>query len=301
MYSRQKQWERVFLGRFVLVEWVSWFGRQSIHLPVSYSTPTQLTIFIFCFVYEVILSLVALDQKHDILMIALCVCNTCNFVFSVLGYRDQSDLVEAGQDIWPRVRPPLIAISVVVGVSTCLMWISAFQLHRDFAWSIYRRVNGDAAMKTRYLNYQIYMVFIALDFQVFVAFVLQYNIVVVHYSEPEFGLTMAMLPASLLILLLAVYSARSESRILTGISIIGYIAGLTYVLVQLIVLCTDDYRSKTDGNVEMLLCGFIAMILISASLILAVKCMVNFDRGLKSVFLHDQISCDFHMVPSPSP
>jgi uncharacterized membrane protein len=66
------------------------------------------------------------------------------------------------------------------------------------------------------LKYTPYFVF---------AFILIYGLIDVHYVEPEFSLTMAIIPATLLHLALAVYFVRHEIRI-----------GMISVLVSLVSL-----------------------------------------------------------------
>lgn len=60
---------------------------------------------------------------------------------------------------------------------------------------------------------KIYLVLIKLDFYFITCFVIQYDLIDVHFKEPEFGLTLALLPASLLMMILAVWFVRREWKI----------------------------------------------------------------------------------------
>lgn len=72
---------------------------------------------------------------------------------------------------------------------------------------------------------QIYLGFLKYTPYFVFAFILIYGLINVHYIEPEFSLTMAIIPATLLHLALAVYFVRHETRI-----------GMIMVLVSLVSL-----------------------------------------------------------------
>lgn len=54
-----------------------------------------------------------------------------------------------------------------------------------------------------------------LDFFFLVGFIIQYDLVNVHFQEPEYSLTMALIPVSLLVMALGVYCVRCEYRFAT--------------------------------------------------------------------------------------
>jgi hypothetical protein len=60
---------------------------------------------------------------------------------------------------------------------------------------------------------QIYLVLIKLDFYFIAVFVVQYGLIDVHFEEPEFALTMALLPASFLMMALAFWCVLRERKI----------------------------------------------------------------------------------------
>lgn len=84
----------------------------------------------------------------------------------------------------------------------------------------YRHIN---AIVPLLIISQIYLVFLKYTPYFVFAFLLIYGLIDVHYVEPEFSLTMAIIPATLLHLALAVYFVRHEILI-----------GMTLVLVSLV-------------------------------------------------------------------
>lgn len=66
---------------------------------------------------------------------------------------------------------------------------------------------------------KIYLVLVKMDFYFFVGFIIQYNLIDVHFDDPESSLTWALIPAALIVMLLSIHAARRE-RILFMIPII---------------------------------------------------------------------------------
>lgn len=58
-----------------------------------------------------------------------------------------------------------------------------------------------------------------MDFYFLVGFIIQYNLIDVHFEDPESSLTWALIPAALIVMLLGIYAVRRE-RILFMIPII---------------------------------------------------------------------------------
>jgi uncharacterized membrane protein YGL010W len=72
---------------------------------------------------------------------------------------------------------------------------------------------------------QVYLVIIKFTPFFIIAFILLYDLIDVHYVEPEFSLTIAIIPAALIHVALAVYFVRIETRI-----------GMLLVLVSLLLI-----------------------------------------------------------------
>lgn len=73
---------------------------------------------------------------------------------------------------------------------------------------------------------------------------IQYNLVNVHFIEPEFSLTMALIPTVVMVLVLSVYFVRYENKIGTIIVIVSIrLSFLSFFL--FFVAANRSYR-KTD-------------------------------------------------------
>ena len=101
---------------------------------------------------------------------AICVSNVFAMAFAAMQYpamkgfcesmpeqRAMPDipLVDISRNIWPQIRGPQLAVPIFIGLCTLGIWGLAFQLHKQYAWSIYRSVQGDSRMRARYLAYEV--------------------------------------------------------------------------------------------------------------------------------------------------
>ncbi|KAJ5669255.1 hypothetical protein N7462_010325 [Penicillium macrosclerotiorum] len=288
----------IALEIFILVEWQLWVRPNIIQVTVSYSVPINLAIFIFTCVYELVLAVDAVHHKNNLLIFAICIANVCILVFSGLQIQAMKEvvsdlpcerddeyhpLVKLDVDFWHRIRPAQWTCPIVFGLCTLVIWPCAYQLHKEYAWAIYRSIRGDIGMKYRYLAYEVYLVLIKLDLYFITGFVIQYDLIDVHFQEPEFGLTLGLLLASFLMMILAIYFVRRENKIAMVMIILCHTAIIAYLLSRIVILYGHGFLAKTAGKNMMLLFAFIALILMVFTLLCAVLCLSNFNCGLKSV------------------
>ena len=136
---------------------------------MSYIVPISLGILIFTSVYEFILSLDAIHNKNNVLLLAICVCNACSFVYSVMNYiilRDTTarlyadrfgfpTLIDTTRNVWPRIRPAEILVPIITGICTVMLCFCVFFLRKEYSWAIYKSVHGSMKMRLRYLFYEV--------------------------------------------------------------------------------------------------------------------------------------------------
>ncbi|CAI7624066.1 unnamed protein product [Penicillium bialowiezense] len=214
----------IALEIYIFVEWQSWVTPTITQVPVSYLIPINLAILIFACVYEFALSLDAIHNKNNILLFAICISNACSFAYAVMQYQLMESntirlyesrfgyptLVDTTRSIWPLIQPAEIIVCIVTGICTLVMVPCVYFLHREYSWAIYKCVNGSRKTRMRYLFYEIFLVLIKVNFYFLIGFIIQYNLIYVHFRGIEYTLTMCLIPAAFICMLLGVYFVQHE-------------------------------------------------------------------------------------------
>ncbi len=130
------------------------------------SIPTFLTLFIFAFLYELILTWDALRMKNTIQVIGICVANVVFLVYTAIQIDQISTVLQGpnaiqlktgAQDLWATIRPFLIAMPCVIGLASLFLFFIAWKLYQEFAWDILKQIGADRGMQKRFLHYQVFI------------------------------------------------------------------------------------------------------------------------------------------------
>ncbi len=105
-------------------------------------------------------------------------------------------------------------------------------------------------------------------------------------TDSEFGLTIAAIPITIAILLLAAFFTRREIKLGMAFTILVYFAALGYFFFKLIRIYQPGYRDHYVA-VQRSLTAFavLTILLIILTIINAFVCMNNFGAGLKAHIL----------------
>ena len=126
---------------------------------------TNLALFIFAFIYELILTWDTLRQKNTIQVIALCMFNAAILAYASIQKGQIDEVLNKisldgrrpldegfNQDFY---KDYLIAVPCIVAFGFVAMCFIAWKLYQEFAWSIYKHISADLRLKRRYLAYQV--------------------------------------------------------------------------------------------------------------------------------------------------
>ncbi|KAJ1725859.1 hypothetical protein LPJ61_005609, partial [Coemansia biformis] len=174
-------------------------------------------LLIIAALYGVFLLVGGVLNGDTIQIIGFCVFNL--FVMSLAIFRYfqvqtwlMSDaVVVVGDVVLGMIKAEMIASIVVTGGVTVAFGVLTYFMYHSFGWEIYKRVGADMNVRKMFINYRLLVVLLKLNFFMFVGFAVSYIILILKSSDPEFAITVALVPVTLAVLYLAFWGLRRES------------------------------------------------------------------------------------------
>ncbi|PSN68082.1 hypothetical protein BS50DRAFT_600036 [Corynespora cassiicola Philippines] len=288
--------EIVVLGRYYM-----WITPVAYQVQRSYVVPVNFGLFVFGLFYEVALTFDALRLKNNVQVFAISICNALLVVFSIMRYGQTLEvndglstsiaagnipLVDHSVEFWGRVQAAMITGTIVLGISTIILWLCAFRLNREFAWAIYRHISGSRQTRRRFLAYETLVVLIKVEIFFFIGFIITYGFVNVHYDIPEFPITMCLIPIVLAMAFMGIYFTRKEKRLGAIIIIVLRLGEIAYLNSRIAAMYGKGIRGNTGFKDEMLLFAFSSLNFSVLICLNSIVCVGNFGKGLKPLLLY---------------
>ncbi|KAF1914340.1 hypothetical protein BDU57DRAFT_453163 [Ampelomyces quisqualis] len=269
---------------------VRWDEAKNTHSETR-TIPTYLAVFMFGYLYQLWLVWDALRLKNTIQVIGLVIYNIGILIYAAIQFdqiRDAADELNTNKfvdpDFWENVRPMLIALPCLMAVMTIFFAFEAWKLYDEFAWTIYKHISADLRLKRRYLTYQIYIALLKFDFFFFLAFTVQFLVVVDNTKTVELALTAVALVITFFLLFFAAWWVRRESVAGMIAIIIVYFIAMGYFLFKLIRMYIADIDRQVDyepARKSLTAFALLTILLLIFTIVIACMCTHNFNKGLK--------------------
>ncbi|KAI9362086.1 hypothetical protein DFJ73DRAFT_813374 [Zopfochytrium polystomum] len=256
-----------------------------------------LALFMAAQLFQLYLSFDAIISSSVIQLIATSVFNLATLIYSVIAFYQSKLLtgknVSQGlSDLFDQVgfvrhQAKYAQISVIgAGVLFFVGWlVLAIKLYHMFGWSIFKNMGADVQLRSRLYVYHIYMMLLKLDIFFLLGFTVQYISLAVIDTSPTvvYSNIFTLIPAAIILLVLAYFSVKKESKILMGCLVVGLLGGLGYLMSRLY----DIYRNESNANryksskTSLTLFITLTSILVVATIVVGVLAAMNFGKGLQ--------------------
>lgn len=217
------------------------------------TVPVFLALLVFGFLFFIVMALDAFRLHNTIQIYGCLILNIALLITAALQISQVRDAFvnqdEAGlgvpcetrrsrrcnavRTLYPDVEPLLIAVPVVVGVAQIPLTYFSFKLSQDFGWEIYRKIGADLRKRRMMLVYQIFVCFLKYTGFFGLAFCIAYLILVSTRHDAEFGLTIAAIPAAIVVLFLSAIAVQKEVRSLMCFCVLCMLAGVAYFVFKI--------------------------------------------------------------------
>ncbi|EDU43971.1 conserved hypothetical protein [Pyrenophora tritici-repentis Pt-1C-BFP] len=257
----------------ILVVYLNWVNSVVYQVPLSYVTPITLGINTLGVIYQMVLTLDAYRIKNHIQIFVQCAANVCLAVSTVLQYtelREAAARIIKGQDMY---NTPFAKLE----------------------WPFWKKTSPGLMVYLVLLKYTPYFIF---------AFIFIYTFIDVHFTQPEFSLTIAIMPAILLHVGIAVYTVRHEKRFVMTVVLVsiptpsipyfadcmfffklGHAAYIAYLVSRLVVLYGNSQLANTWMKDQMVFYVCVGLGFSVITLVVGCICLWNFNKGLKPILL----------------
>jgi hypothetical protein len=248
--------------------------------------PVYFTIFGLAHVFQFILAVDSVCTRNTLQLMFLAAFNLILLCYAIvqIGEIHEAALpVIASNGILALPLNVLARlIPSVIGIAEIVYLILGWSIWREFGWKDFKHLGADRRVKSMYMHYQILQCIMKFDVFFWTGFSIQLIWMVLQKMDVEYAVTIAALPASLVVLVAGYLGSRYEHRPLMYafmLSCVGACAYFTFKLFRIV----EQRNLPNIAPVHKSLTVFAttAIVFLVATFTWACIVLSNFGAGLK--------------------
>lgn len=287
----------------------------ALSLPSARRLPVYFSIFGFAHVFQLILAIDAVWMRNTLQFFFLTAFNLIFLIYAVVQiFEIRSALVTVKSSSQLAIfnipiNVLVIIIPFVIALAELAYVVLGWSIWREFGWKVYKLLGADRRIKRLYVHYQILACIMKFDVFFWCGFSIQLIWIVLQPTNAEYYITVAALPASLIVLLAGHLGARYESRPLMYAFMLSCVGACGYFTFKLFRIVSQR-ESQTISPVFKGLTAFAALAITFLIATFVWSCIVlsNFGAGLKVHLSRNKVETvqpprrgsTFHVNPSQS-
>ncbi|ODV87181.1 hypothetical protein CANARDRAFT_5735 [[Candida] arabinofermentans NRRL YB-2248] len=243
-----------------------------------------LALYIYAEIYQVVFTLIALSTSNVYHLYSAVLFLGAMAVYSGIQLHELDETLLSGLS-GRFTRHTIQALSITVTVCSCVacvvQLIVSKMLFHKFKQATGEKVGNNFKLIQANMAFNLHRDCVILGYFFFPAFTLQFIVILVKKSDPEFTITVVVLALTFVILVLADYSATRELVIGMVLTIVCYLAGIAYLVFKLYRLTSGFYHSP--GKRSLIAFDVFSLILIAVLIVISLIVTNNFGKGMKKI------------------
>jgi len=250
--------------------------------------PVYFSIFGFAHVFQLILAIDAVWMRNTLQFFFLTAFNLIFLIYAVVQIFEirstlPNNTASSQSAIFSiPINILVIIIPFVIALAELAYVILGWSIWREFGWKVYKLLGADRRIKRLYVHYQILACIMKFDVFFWCGFSIQLIWMVLQSTNVEYYITVAALPASLIVLLAGHLGARYENKSLMYAFMLSCVGACGYFTFKLFRIISQ----RQDDNIRPVFKTLTAFAALAITFLIATfvwSCIVlsNFGSGLK--------------------
>ncbi|KAJ2227287.1 hypothetical protein IWW45_007102 [Coemansia sp. RSA 485] len=255
-------------------------------------------LFILAQVYIIFLCVEALAHQNTIQIIAVVVFYFVCQVYTATRYISFYVLPSISARIFTRdsnMQMMQIGVMTMYAIALVSLVVLSYKLKKDVGWSVFKRLGADISLHRAYMWRQCLVILLKIDIYFIGSYLVQMTALILKDDDIETWLQITVcIPFCIVVIVGAFYALFGEHRHLMVFICACMVVSLGYFVFKIVRVCNPDIVNRpgdpyADSRPFLMITIAACMLLIILTIVASVKCIQNFDSGLKEAIAYEKM------------